>query len=73
VKQDTRLNEPNYSIKTESMVKVEPEFIDKSQETPSFEEIDDIVSVCHNNTVNCLIDCDDWNITKKSYIIPYKN
>jgi hypothetical protein len=55
------------------MVKVEPELIDKSQETPSFEEIDDIVSVCHNNTVNCLIDCDDWNITKKSYIIPYKN
>lgn len=73
VKQDTRLNEPNYSIKTESIAKVESEFIDKSQETPSFEEIDDIVSVCPNNTVNCLIDCDDWNITKKSYIIPYKN
>lgn len=54
-------------------VDIESEILDIPNDIPSLEELDDVVAVCHNKTPNCVIDCEDQNITRKSYIIPYKD
>jgi len=54
-------------------IDIKPEILTIPDGIPSLEQLEDVVAVCHNNTPNCVIDCDDWNITRKSYIIPYKD
>ena len=53
--------------------KIDTEIIKKPNGTPNIEKLDDVVAICHNNSINCEMDCEDWNITNKSYILPYKD
>jgi len=53
--------------------KIDPEIIKRPENIPSIEKLDDVVAICHNNSINCGIDCEDWNVTNKSYILPYKD
>jgi len=53
--------------------RIDTEIIKKPNGTPSIENLDDVVAICHNNSINCEMDCEDRNVTNKSYILPYKD
>ena len=53
--------------------KIDPEIIKNPERTPSIENLDDVVAICHNNSINCDMGCEDWDVTNKSYILPYKD
>lgn len=53
--------------------KIDPEIIKNPHGTPSIENLDDVVAICHNNSINCDMGCEDWDVTNKSYILPYKD
>ena len=57
----------------EYIKKIDPEIINRPENIPNIENLDDVVVICHNNSINCGIDCEDWDITNKSYILPYKD
>ena len=57
----------------EYIKKTDPEIINRPENIPNIENLDDVVVICHNNSINCGIDCEDWDITNKSYILPYKD
>jgi hypothetical protein len=53
--------------------KIDPEIIKSPEGTPSIENLDNVVAICHNNSINCDMGCEDWDVTNKSYILPYKD
>ncbi len=68
--------ETNFSINfyyDEYIRKIDPEIIKNPEGTPSVEKLDDIVAICHNNSINCNMGCEDWDVTNQSYILPYKD
>lgn len=53
--------------------KIDPEIVKNPEGTPSIENLDDVIAICHNNSINCDMGCEDWDVTNKSYILPYKD
>lgn len=70
---DFEINFPINFYYDEYIRKIDPEIIKNPEGTPSLEKLDDVVAICHNNSINCAMGCEDWEVTNKSYILPYKD
>ena len=70
---DFEINFPINFYYDEYIRKIDPEIIKKPEGTSSIEKLDDVIAICHNNSINCDMGCEDWDVTNKSYILPYKD